>query len=846
MTAYKTIRTHFGTLATFVMLLLLLPQVSQAFFPIIIPIPRNSGGSPVQEVTVANPNFSFSYTQDSFEFKEIQTHAEALAIYNLLLTDPTVTEADPLLIIGPTAGYHLRLSGLTAAQRTAVTPYFDAAQSITVSSYVNGMGVLRYRVQILLEIEAPSGGFALSLYSSQVLAFENQPFSLRWAIAYTNPVTCTLRSAGPTSVSLPSGNLLTTYGSTTVRIATAGDYTFTYDCISNGVRQVRSVMVSIVPTDVPFDASVSGAICAIGPNESSCEGYISWDSYVQNGTIESVILRNVTTQTIITTDPRGLNHPVQLRYGTSTFLLELVVRDRLGQSSRTTASAVGTTACAAGTTWNGTVCVPTTTAGAWDIISDFDSYGAGYSGMPARRGGNMQHPENTMCQSVRFWACDVRDWQPPVQVEIFIDNELVHTDRTNIHTPVEHYVDPWWEGMSRYHYSPACGMSDHLTVRYQYSIPERLKDNQVHNLKIKATRADGVSRWVTFNGWNAFSNYPNTEYQNFPFQCSPTQVNQVTDLAGYLAFPSAATSGVPIIVTEARVVNEGTLDLATSTRAVLQFDFDGNGYGGPNDFSVSADIVTLASGETVYPNFNQVSFPVAGNWRVRLSVDPGRLVDPDTMRGNNLSRWLAVTVTAGATSPSATLSATNCVIPVGQSTCQSTVSWSSINFNGTTEVLQGTTVLSTTRSNLSGITADVSIGNRSFTIRDTGSSYSQTIMPRVECDGVSNWVDGVCVLGDGLTPPQVSLDIDRRTIRSGETATLQVTIAADYPVTCEVLGLGRSPETITHVPSVPTTETVTTSPLFSKQKIQISCAALGFPEVTKSVDVEVVPVQFEI
>lgn len=111
---------------------------------------------------------------------------------------------------------------------------------------------------------------------------------------------------------------------------------------------------SVVPVCVAFDGiplpsatgTITGNGCSIAEGASTCSGSVSWS--IQNATSPEV--RNLTTDTLISSSANGTNTSITLPYGVSTMSI------RSGTSTITTTSLLAD--CLASTTWNGSTCAP--------------------------------------------------------------------------------------------------------------------------------------------------------------------------------------------------------------------------------------------------------------------------------------------------------------------------------------------------------------------------------------------------------------------------------------------------------------------------------------------------------
>lgn len=91
---------------------------------------------------------------------------------------------------------------------------------------------------------------------------------------------------------------------------------------------------------------------------------------------------------------------------------------------------------------------------------------------------------------------------------------------------------------------------------------------------------------------------------------------------------------------------------------------------------------------------------------------------------------------------SGSISATSCIIPQHGNSCSSAVSWNSSDFSGTPSVSQGGTQFSANVSGSENRTVDP--GNRTFTLKDSGSAFSSSASAAVGCAASSSWNGSMC------------------------------------------------------------------------------------------------------
>jgi len=201
-----------------------------------------------------------------------------------------------------------------------------------------------------------------------------------------------------------------------------------------------------------------------------------------------------------------------------------------------------------------------------------------------------------------------------------------------------------------------------------------------------------------------------------------------------------------------------------------------------------------------------------------------------TGSGGTVSRDATVTL------PSATLTASPCTIPSGGSSCDSTVAWNSSDFIGGSSVLQDSIQFSTA-PNDAGTARPVTLDNRTFTLKDTGSSLSVNALASVSCGASTFWTGSSC-----LPLPDINISANPKIIRIGETASIDISIMADYDLSCNLYGTASGPFAHTAA-ATETAYNFTTKPLTSAQIVRVECTATAFPTITGSgeVRVDVVP-----
>jgi 3D (Asp-Asp-Asp) domain-containing protein len=195
--------------------------------------------------------------------------------------------------------------------------------------------------------------------------------------------------------------------------------------------------------------------------------------------------------------------------------------------------------------------------------------------------------------------------------------------------------------------------------------------------------------------------------------------------------------------------------------------------------------------------------------------------------------------------PDGSIGAAGCTIVVGNTTCPAGVVWTSSNFLGQPQVLQGTTTFSnapaSTVTNFIPVTPTTNV----FTLRDAGGTFIDVATASVGCDASSVWVPSLAICAP---LPTITITADPNVIRSGTPATLDIEIDALYDLSC-TLNDGGGVRNLTHTgAATPTPYSEVTRNLTSAQIVTIECTSVLYPPVTGSGEarVNVVPTIQEI
>jgi hypothetical protein len=140
---------------------------------------------------------------------------------------------------------------------------------------------------------------------------------------------------------------------------------------------------------------------------------------------------------------------------------------------------------------------------------------------------------------------------------------------------------------------------------------------------------------------------------------------------------------------------------------------------------------------------------------------------------------------------------------------------------------------SVTNSGTRGIVTGVALGNSTVTATYSGLSATAAVS-----------------VATATTPISITILPQSRFVRSGDAATLRITINANGDFNCTVRGVAGAPANFTHTASaVPQNyDQFATRPLSSTQEVTVSCVSVSNPTqiVEESITIEVIPVVEEV
>lgn len=197
---------------------------------------------------------------------------------------------------------------------------------------------------------------------------------------------------------------------------------------------------------------------------------------------------------------------------------------------------------------------------------------------------------------------------------------------------------------------------------------------------------------------------------------------------------------------------------------------------------------------------------------------------------------------------SASITANGCSIALGNNSCQGTiVDWDIDNASSPNVYNQtaGTNISSS--ANGGGVSVTLPRGNTIVVARD-GSTVldSETIQAICHPTNAPYWNGTACTDVPPPPSPQISIDLDRDIVRSGETALVTSEITASYPTECTLSGVTATPIVFSHSGSPATVEyPYTTRPLTAAQQIVLTCepdpAIVGVASATSEDRINVIP-----
>ena len=453
------------------------------------------------------------------------------------------------------------------------------------------------------------------------------------------------------------------------------------------------------------------------------------------------------------------------------------------------------------------------------IYGDINFWGHGYAGRDRLCPGDTVPPEqncNASCIALTGWACDTRPHTDIVTIGIYVNNELYDT------------LQPTFADST---VNTHCGSNpDNPTNNFRYPTPLAWKDGVPRTVTIKATRpSDNLSVNLVHAPWHG----PTSFQVTCPVPLLPT-----IDLTGSLGTVAVQIKDVPFAV-DTVIKNQGTLAAGAPIPVKLQFDRIQQD-GGSINKTVDGTVRALGINDQVDYTFPDISLPQIGEWRVRLVVDPGYLVEPGTSlyQSNNKTSWVSFFVNnPPSTAPGLFFWGNPPSVNKGP-TATTTLTW--IGRNIVAHTCTASRAWNGSKNNSGNQT--VLVGN----IRTT-KNY------RLSCTGTDGSpISKIASVDVTDTTPTSGITInfsaDPSIIRSGGSTRIYLNIETDHDASCVVTSPDGS-RTFTFTEGNSSAD-FQTAPLTNYQRFTISCVPSDNPDnepaVTKSIDVEVIPVAQEV
>ena len=424
---------------------------------------------------------------------------------------------------------------------------------------------------------------------------------------------------------------------------------------------------------------------------------------------------------------------------------------------------------------------------------------------------------NSSCTALTGWACDTVPHTDPVTIGIYVDGVLYDTLQPTIRNSRNNH----------------CGSSLDNLNDYRYPTPLAWKDGVPRTVTIRATRpSDNLSVNLVHAPWNG----PTSFQVTCPVPLLPT-----IDLTGSLGTVADQIKDVPFAV-DTVIKNQGTLAATSSIKVYLQFDYGDDGWhlDTNGDFRIISTVNALGIGDQVNHTFPDITIPKIGDWKVRLMVDPGYLVEPGTSlyQSNNKTSWVSFFVNnPPSTAPGLFFWGNPPSVNKGP-TATTTLTW--IGRNIVAHTCTASRAWNGSKNNSGNQT--VLVGN----IRTT-KNY------RLSCTGTDGSpISKIASVDVTDTTPTSGITInfsaDPSIIRSGGSTRIYLNIETDHDASCVVTSPDGS-RTFTFTEGNSSAD-FQTAPLTNYQRFTISCVPSDNPDnepaVTKSIDVEVIPVAQEV
>ncbi len=239
----------------------------------------------------------------------------------------------------------------------------------------------------------------------------------------------------------------------------------------------------------------------------------------------------------------------------------------------------------------------------------------------------------------------------------------------------------------------------------------------------------------------------------------------------------------------------------------------------------------LAVGVT---EFDSITFTptVAGSLHIRHCVDSYNDIDEDSNESPNCTSSGPYTVVP---LPSATLSGVSCLISLGDTDCDGSLTWNITD--SASPNLHNLTSNITYNTNPSGSNVNYLLQKGSNVISARNGSDSLTsILLTAGCDTLINiWDGSTCI-----TKPLVSITPFSPLVRADNSTTITIAITTTVDLSCIVYGANLIPDMFNYLATDTSVSSITTKPLKFTQIISMSCTDGGSVVVSSEARILVV------
>lgn len=247
---------------------------------------------------------------------------------------------------------------------------------------------------------------------------------------------------------------------------------------------------------------------------------------------------------------------------------------------------------------------------------------------------------------------------------------------------------------------------------------------------------------------------------------------------------------------------------------------------------------SLSSGGSQAIDTGTYTPTLAGPLQLQYCVDSFNQIINESSESN----CVQVTVNVLADTSNAVLNGYGCTIPLGGSSCDGKFTWDIQGLSPNVRNLTTNTQYSTSPTG-NNVLRPLQYGNNVVAARSNTNTL-KTVEVIASCVAGTAWNNTICEFAQ--MPPQITIEANPNTIRTGQTTPVIVRITAGYNMNCTVNGVNLTADTFTHIGgSTEKTYNYTTRPLTSSQVVQISCTA-GATITTKQARIEIIGTVQEI